>query len=384
MKNNSRNGYNIYNVRSPRRRKRNERRKLFVVTCLFICMTCLILDIIFIAKLTKKSKKTVTPAQTSSVISFETDESGNVIVPPSSDPSTSSEATESTTAAKVQTVDADTRAAHLANLQSKVADYLGKQNGRFGVYYINMNNGETMAYKEDQPIVAASSIKLAYNTYLYEKAASGELSLDEKMAYKATGYQDGVNGGDLEYGTGTIQNAADGTEYTLSEVSHLAITISDNCGNNMVIRRLGGEDAINNNYLKTISSVVDYRSKVEYTDYTGKSVAGRRRTSAIDLAKYAERLYKNYKGNEEAYQPLIDDLCHTEYSWGVPAGVSGDATVAHKVGFHGTACNDIGIVFGTEDYVLCVMTESGSESTAHDIIGEVSKMVYEYVESNYN
>ena len=45
--------------------------------------------------------------------------------------------------------------------------------------------------------------------------------------------------------------------------------------------------------------------------------------------------------------------------------------------------NDIGIVFSSEDYVLCVMTECKDEGKAHQIIGEVSRMIYEYVESNY-
>ena len=148
---------------------------------------------------------------------------------------------------------------------------------------------------------------------------------------------------------------------------------------------LGGEDAVNNNYMKTISSVVDYRSDVQYTDYTGTATHGRRRTSAIDLAKYAEHLYKDYTGNKDLYQPLIDDLCNTEYNWGVPGGVPSGVTVAHKVGFNTTyyANNDVGIVFGTEDYVLAVMTESGDAKAAQQIIGEVSRMIYEYVESNY-
>ncbi len=59
--------------------------------------------------------------------------------------------------------------------------------------------------------------------------------------------------------------------------------------------------------------------------------------------------------------------------------------MAHKVGFNTAyfANNDVAIVFGTEDYVLCVMTESGDASQAQNAIAEVSKMVYEYVESNY-
>ena len=377
VKHNAGSGYNIYS--NSRRRRSRDRRKIFVVVCLLICMLCVILDIIFIAKIVTKGKDEVT-ASTSSSIAPETDESGNIITQSTGDPGQSSEPTETTTA-KVQTVDAATRAANLEKLQADVADYLAKQNGRFGVYYINMSNGETMAYKESQPIVAASSIKMAYNTYLYEKAESGELSLDEKIAYKATAYPDG----DLEYGTGTIQNKPDGTEFTLYEVSHLSITISDNCGTNMVIRRLGGEDAINNNFLKPISAAVDYRGTSTYTDYTGTERSGKRRTSAIDLAKYAEHLYKDYEGNQTHYQPLIDDLCNTEYNWGVPGGVPGDVKVAHKVGFNTSyfANNDVAIVFASEDYVLAVMTESGDANQAQQIIAEVSRMVYAYVESNY-
>ncbi len=370
-------GYNIYN--STNRRSGNDRRKKFVIICLFICMICIILDIIFISKLVSKGKKDVVAPTSSSSAPVLTDESGSVIVPPS-DSSSDTPASESE-GVRTQTVDAQTRATNLAAVQTQIADYLNKQTGRFGVYYINMNNGETLAFNESQPIVAASSIKIAYNTYLYEKAAAGELTMDEKIIYNAAKYPNG----DYEGGTGTIQNSADGTEYTLYDVSHLSITVSDNCGTNMVLRRLGGEDAVNNNYMKTISSVVDYRSDVQYTDYAGTATHGRRRTSAIDLAKYAEHLYKDYMADKEHYQPLINDLCNTEYNWGVPGGVPSNVTVAHKVGFHDAyyTNNDVGIVFGTEDYVLAVMTESGNALTAQQIIGEVSKMIYDYVESNY-
>lgn len=344
-------------------------------------MVCVILDVVFIAKLLKKGKKEVTPTTVpTSSVQIETDDSGNVIPSSESQPGESTEPTV-TNAEKTQTVDAATRASNLSALQTRIADYLASQNGRFGVYYINMNNGETLGVKESDPIIAASSIKIAYNTYLYEKVAAGEISLDEKMKYNAAGYPQG----DYEGGTGNIQNSADGTEYALKEVSHRSITISDNCGTNMVLRRLGGEDAVNNNFMKPISSVIDYRSKVEYTDYAGNAQNGRRRTSALDLAKYTEHLYKDYQADPTNFQPLIDDLCNTAYDWGVPAGISGDVKVAHKVGFNPplNTYNDVGIVFGTEDYVLCVLTESGSEDKSHEIIAEVSKMVYEYVESNY-
>ena len=385
MKHSDRSTYNIYSGNSGVRRRRNSsRRKTFVIVCLLLCMTCTILDLIFISKLIKHSKNKRKEESENTVTidtnteATMTDENGNPITVDTSDSSSTSTVPE-TTPAPVQSVDAATRAANLETLKTQITDYLGQQSGRYGVYYINMNNGETFGVNETMPVIAASSIKVAYCTYLYEKAEAGELSLDETMKYIAVGYPKG----DLEYGTGTIQNSADGTEYTLREVSKLAITISDNCGVNMVIRRLGGEDAINDNYLKSISSVVNYREKVTYTDYAGKETTGIRRKCALDLAKYAERTYQDWSRNPEVYQPLIDDLCNTEYNWGVPQGVPSDVQVAHKVGFHDFSYNDLGIVFGTEDYVLCIMTESGDASKAQSIMGEVSRMVYEYVESNY-
>lgn len=376
MKHSAQSSYNIY---STKRRNGNNRRKKFVAVCLMICMVCSILDVVFIAKLLKKGKvKEPEATQLSSSETIMTDEAGNILTSATFDSSVPSDVPTETTG-KTQTVDAATRAAKLEELKTNISNYIGQQSGRYAVYYINLENGETLGVNETMPIIAASTIKIAYNTYLYEKAESGELSLTETMKYNAAAYPQG----DLEYGTGTIQNSADGTEYTLQEVSHLAITISDNCGNNMVIRRLGGEDAINNNYFKTISSMVDYREKVSYTDYMGNAAEGRRRSCALDLAKHTEHTYRDWERNPDHYQPLIDDLCNTEYNWGVPQGVPSNVKVAHKVGFNGASYNDSGIVFGTEDYVLCMMTESGDASKAQQIMGEISRMVYEYIESNY-
>ena len=374
MKHNAPSGYNIY---TPKRKRRSDRKLILGLSCLCGFLILIILLILFVPKLFSGKKSDTTDSTPTNTSTVQTNGSENAESETSSVPSDTSE----TSATRAQAVDAATRAANLESLKASVADYLSQQSGRYSVYYINMQNGETMGYMENQPMVAASTIKIAYNTYLYEKAVSGELSLQEKITYNAAEYPNG----DFEAGTGTIQNSPDGTEFTLQEVSHLSITVSDNCGTNMVLRRLGGEDAVNDNYMKTISSVVNYREKYTYTDYAGVEKTGMRRTSAIDLAKYTEHLYKDYVGNETAFQPLIDDLCNTEYDWGVPAGVSDDIKVAHKIGFYPSlgTYNDAGIVFSTEDYVLCVLTESGDEPQAKKIIGEVSRMVYEYVESNY-
>jgi beta-lactamase class A len=285
----------------------------------------------------------------------------------------------SETTVPVSGISEQERAALLTQLENNIEQYLSAKSGRFSAYYINMGNGETAAYNETKPMVAASSIKIAYNTFLYKKAADGSFSMDDKMKYNSAAYPTG----DFEAGTGSIQNSPNGTEFTIREISRRSIRISDNCATNMVLRKLGGIDAVNDEFMTPISAVVNYRSSVSYTDYTGANQSGRHRTSARDLAEYARELYDLYSATPDAYSDLIDDLCNTEFSWGIPAGLPDGARVAHKIGFNTAYAthNDVGIVFGTEDYVLCVMTETGRATDAQAHIAEISRLIGEYIEA---
>jgi beta-lactamase class A len=292
---------------------------------------------------------------------------------------TSSEtsATQPTTTAS--TLSSEERATLLDEAATQATVLLKTKTGRFGVRFINLVSGETWSYQADQPFVAASSIKMGINTYLYMKIDTGDVSPEEMLTYDNRPYS---LGGDYEAGTGTIQGMPNGTQLSVRETSRLSIRISDNCGTNMIIRRLGGIDTINS-FLKTVSSVVDYRAVVSYKDYAGNSQSGHHRTSATDLAAYAEKLYRLWQEKPAAYQPLIDDLSHTEFDFGIQKGIPSEIQVAHKIGTNGaySAENDVGIVFASEPYVLCIMTEMSSAEAARKVQADISTIFYTYIES---
>lgn len=357
----------IQDYQTHRNRKRAHRRQRLIIIglCVLLCVICVILGSILLKNIFSGDPKP-TVNGSSSTGSYETTQ-----------PSATISATV-TTIAESGITEAE-RSVLLAQLEKDIEQYLTAKSGRFSVYYINMKNGEIASFNEDKPMVAASSIKIAYNTYLYKKAAEGTFSMDDKMTYNSAAYPNG----DYEAGTGTIQNSANGTEYSIREVSRLSIRISDNCATNMVLRKLGGIDTVNDGFMVPISSVINYRSSVSYTDYTGVGQSGRHRTSAKDLAKYAAELYTLYSSFPDAYSCLIDDMCNTDFAWGIPAGLPSGTRVAHKVGFNTAYAthNDVGIVFGKEDYVLCVMTETGSAENAKTYIAEISRMIGDYIEA---
>jgi beta-lactamase class A len=306
--------------------------------------------------------------------------SGDTLSAPDETPvltETSVISTEST----VPAFSAEDRAALLAELESDIESLLSEQSGRYAVYYINLENGETIAYQATDPMTPASTIKVPFNTYLYMKVAEGAFSMDDIMTYNSAAYPDG----DYQSGSGTVQYSSNGTEYTLAELTRLSIRVSDNTATHMILRQYGDYDVVNTEYMLPVSAVVDYQSTVTYTDYTGQERSKNHRTSAQDIALYMAELYRLYMESPEDYRGLIDDLCNTDYTWGISEGVPDDITVAHKVGFlyeYGVY-NDVAIVFGKEDYVLCVLTESGDESKAKANIVEVSGMVQAYLDQCY-
>ncbi|MEI8199997.1 MAG: serine hydrolase [Eubacteriales bacterium] len=374
---------NIYGVR---KNHVDQQRKIIVILCITICVLSVAACIILIKNMQDRKKPetsaAVTTAQQSAQVTTVPSSTAVTALPSDTTAAAAAPSVTPGTSASSQTITADQRTEALAALSASVKTLLDAQSGRYSVYYINLNNGETLGYKQKDPMVSASSIKIAYNTYLYKKAADGTLSMDEEMAYNSAPYPEG----DLETGTGTIQTSANGTKYSLSALSKLSVTISDNCATNMILRKLGGIDAVNSEYMVPISAVVNYRIPVTYTDYAGQEKTGKQRTSATDLAMYAKNLYILYKAAPASYEQLMTDLCTTEYTWGIPAGVPDNYKVAHKVGFNPAygSNNDVGIVFAQEDYVLCVMTESGSDSNGQAIIGQVSKLFSDYITGCYS
>jgi len=270
----------------------------------------------------------------------------------------------------------ESRAAAFAALQASIKEFTGSFNGRIGVYYINLKTGETFGVNEKAPFVAASSIKLGINTLLYKKVAEGAFKFTDMLAYDNRAYPQG----DMEPGTGTVISQPNGTQYSIRRTSQLSITISDNCATNMVIRKLGGIDAVVP-YLTAISGEVPYRTSITYTDYAGVSKSGRHRTSAKDLAMYAQNLYQLWQASPADYEPLIEDLESTVFTFGIQAKLPAAVKVAHKIGTNGDwkTENDAGIVFAKEAYVLCVTTENASQAAGRDAVAEISLKVYNYV-----
>jgi beta-lactamase class A len=244
---------------------------------------------------------------------------------------------------------------NMEELKKDLIEYIAKQDGKYGLYFINLVTGEEFGINDRDEYIAASTTKLPMNLLLYKKVESGEVDLNSKLVYLEE---------DFEAGTGIIQDTPYGTEYTVRETARLSIVYSDNCGINMIIRLLG------------IENIREYMQELGGTIYYGK----RHRSCPYDLALYAQELYRFYQESPDVAGMLIEDLQNTKWNDRINKLLPAHVKVAHKIGTYPGACNDVGIVFATQPYVLAVMSDKVEYGAATNVIAELSRKIYDYVE----
>ncbi len=239
-------------------------------------------------------------------------------------------------------------------LKNLITNYTAGLSGKYGVTFIDLATGEMVNVNDTDRYIAASTSKLPINVLLYKNVEAGKVKLDDMLTYQKE---------DLETGTGIIQKSAFGTQYTVRETSKLAITKSDNCGVNMLIRLLDIQNV--RQYL------VDLGGKVYYDNH--------HRSCPYDMALVAQDLYKHYLKNQDVYGELINNLENTDWHDRIDAQLTG-VKVAHKIGNQVKTANDVGIIFASHPYVLSIMTDNVDFGTACKNEATLSKKIYDYVE----
>jgi len=237
-------------------------------------------------------------------------------------------------------------------LLNKIKTYLSNYEGTYGIYFLSLTNGQTMGLNAKRNFIAASTIKVPINLYLYNQYSQNKISLDDTVTYQEEDYEDG---------SGSIQFEDFGNEYSLRELSRLSIVVSDNVA------------------AKMLSRYLDYKNVVDYMDSLVNHATPRNRnaTSPSDMTIYLKTLLDLTQTHPET-QELLDSLLNTEFNDRIPLYLPQDIPVAHKIGTQTRAIHDAGIVFAPKPYIICIYSENVDEETAPEVIAQISKMVYDF------
>jgi beta-lactamase class A len=240
-------------------------------------------------------------------------------------------------------------------LKKDIENYINNFEGRYGIYYINLvDNGEFGINDKDE-YIAASTVKIPINLYLYNKIKDGSINPDGTMPYLKEDY---------EGGTGKLQFDKIGNRYTVRELSRLSIELSDNVATNILLRLLGR-----------------YNVKKFMRDLGGIVVSDERNISCPrDMALYMEQLYIFCKSSGDIGKELMGYFQNTVFMDRIPKLLPRSVKIAHKTGNQTDAYHDVGIVFAKKPYVIAIMSEDiENQEEAYNVIAKISKKVYDFV-----
>jgi beta-lactamase class A len=205
---------------------------------------------------------------------------------------------------------------------------------------------------------AASTYKLVALMMEAQNIASGSTDPNGLVCYQ-----------DSDYEAGWFDDYAPGECFTRNELASRAAQQSDNTAGHMLVRDVGGADALN-----------AWAASAGTTD---SAFFDANTTTAADLAVLWTAEANGSLGGAAAQSWLYPLLTGTTTEAGVPAGVPAGTTVVHKTGAIDAVENDAALVTTGPDgpYVLVVMTDGLGGAPGWGLIAGISATVWQTEES---
>src|SRR5256885_3935015 len=242
-------------------------------------------------------------------------------------------------------------------LTASIEELVAASGGAAGVTLVELGGAAplTWSYQGDAVFVAASTYKLAALMMEAENVASGAANPNGLVCYEASDYEDGW-----------YDDYNDGLCYTRVELARRAGLFSDNTAGHMLVRDLGGADALN--------AWAASEGATESVFFTANT------TSPTDLALLWAAEARGSLGGAAAHAWLYPMLTGTSTEAGVPSGVGGGSVVVHKTGTIDQVENDAALVISGPNgaYVLTVMTDGIGGAAGWRVIAEISSEVWSF------
>jgi beta-lactamase class A len=240
-------------------------------------------------------------------------------------------------------------------LQARIDTLLADAGASGGVTLVELGGAspQTWSLNGDQEFTAASTYKLPLLMEEAQNVSAGAWKTDDSLCYQDGDWEDGPYG-DYEEGACTSR----------AELERRIGQDSDNTAAHILVRSDGGIDALN-------GYATDHGAR-------GSAFFDPNTTTSNDLARLWTDEAEGRAGGARAQRYLYTLLTRTAFEDGIPAGVPGQVTVVHKVGFLDAALHDAGLVTQgpSGPYVLAVCTE-GADS-GWKLLADVSSAVWQF------
>ncbi len=231
--------------------------------------------------------------------------------------------------------------------------------GEVSFYAKNLDSGETIGIRENEPVRTASTIKIAIMAALFDAVARGELTWSERLT---------VTDAEKVPGAGVIESElSNGLQLPFVDAMHLMMALSDNTATNMLLDRFPADRV--NAYLDRIGlgSTRSLRKILGKNGPAGFSAAGKLEknrkygmgvSTSRDMVTLMERMERGELVSADASREMIAVMkrCQDNTCIRRPFG---DLDVANKTGALDALRSDVGSVYSKSGRIAMAITVDG-------------------------
>jgi beta-lactamase class A len=265
-------------------------------------------------------------------------------------------------------------------LLDRIAARVEASGATVGLYYRDLDRGDSLAYAAARRYHAASTMKVPVMVQVFRDRDSGLLSLADSLTVTST-FASIVDGSpydlDMADDSDSTLYARVGGRAAIRELVELMITVSSNLATNMLITRVGAERANATAHALGADSIVVLRGVEDGKAYQ----AGRNNTTtARDLGRVLVAIADGRAASDSSCREMLGVLGRQRFNEGIPALLPVGTTVAHKTGSITALYHDAAIVTtpARRRYVLVILTRGlEEEKDAHRLVADLARIVFD-------
>jgi beta-lactamase class A len=249
---------------------------------------------------------------------------------------------------------------------------------RLGIAFYDSQTTLQWSFNADTLFHAASTIKVAVLVGVYSMVSRGDLTADAPVHVRNR-FTSIVDGKPFTIATGPADGEVEkriGRTMSVHDLAYEMITKSSNLATNLLIDVVGVETIKRCLEELRIDGIVMLRG---VSDETAFQAGINNLVTANGVLRLLRMIADGRAYSPEVCAQMLEIMLDTRAKSGIPAGVPGDASVAHKTGNISTVHHDAGIVYigNRRPYFLVVLTQFPAEAGRSSAVAEVSQGIFE-------
>lgn len=213
--------------------------------------------------------------------------------------------------------------------------------GHLGFYYKNLITGMEAGVNEEDAYLAASVIKFPLLLHVLTRAATGEISLSDRLT---------VENWEKVPSCGGLNQFTDAVETDILTLCRLMIVLSDNTATNKLFRFCGIENC--NAAFRELGLEKTVVRRLLFD--AEASARGLENTICPrEMGVLLGQLFRKEFVSPEVSQQAMDILLKQQIDHKLDGKLCGEVPIAHKTGEDDQLSNDVGIVFAKQPFIIC-------------------------------